>query len=57
MSVCDGPTASAGRLMRGAFLSLGKARLEARDLRLSVSPTWHSPAYQYLHSEASVRTG
>lgn len=36
LSDCDVPTASAGRLMRGAFLSLGKARLEARGLRLSV---------------------
>lgn len=31
---CDVLTASAGGLMRGAFLSLEKARLEARDLRL-----------------------
>lgn len=54
---CDVLTASAGGLMRGALLSLEKARLEARDLRLSVPPTWHSPAYQYLLSEASVRTG
>lgn len=36
LSDCDVPTASAGKLMRGAFLSLGKARLEARGLRLSV---------------------
>lgn len=40
---CDVLTASAGRLMRGALLSLEKARLEARDLLLSVPPTWHSP--------------